>query len=216
MEYNSVRPKLIIPEYGRHIQKMIDHAANLEDRNERNRCAQSIITVMGQLNPHLRDVADFKHKLWDHLFIMSNFQLDVDSPYTKPSIEILQEKPEKVDYPKANVKYRHYGKIIQDLVKKAVDHEEGKEKEHFITILLNLMKRTYLTWNNNSVSDEIIVNDLNAMSQNKLAIPADFQFENTSDILQRNMQQQQQQQQKKKRRPQPNNGRQNFRRMKKN
>jgi hypothetical protein len=210
MEYNSGRPKMIIPEYGRHIQKMVDFATNIEDRDERNKCAQAIIAVMGQLNPHLRDVADFKHKLWDHLFIMSNFTLDVDSPYDKPSIEILNEKPEIVPYPQSNIRYRHYGKIIQDLVKKAVDHEEGKDKEQFVVALLNLMKRTYLAWNNNSVSDEVIVHDLKALSSNKLVIPSDFEFENTSEILARNFQQ------KKRRRPQPSNGKQNFRRPKKN
>ena len=185
MEYNSGRPKMIIPEYGRHIQKMVDHATNIKDKEERNRCAQAIITVMGQLNPHLRDVSDFKHKLWDHLFIMSNFQLDVDSPYDRPSVEILQEKPEMLAYPETRIKYRHYGKIIQQMVKKAIEHEEGKEKENFVRALLNLMKRTYLTWNNNSVSDDMIINDLKELSENKLTIPADFEFEQTSDILSR-------------------------------
>lgn len=185
MEYNSGRPKLIIPEYGRHIQKMIDHAAGIEDRNERNRCAKSIIDVMGQLNPHLRDVSDFTHKLWDHLFIMSNFELDVDSPYEKPSPEVLKEKPEILEYPKKSVKYRHYGKSIQDLVQKAIDHEEGKDKEDFVSTLLNLMKRTYLMWNNDSVDDGQIIRDLKDMSNNKLQVPENFEFENTSDILSR-------------------------------
>jgi len=209
MEYNSGRPKMIIPEYGRHIQKMVDHANRIEDKVERNRCAQSIIAVMGQLNPHLRDVADFKHKLWDHLFIMSNFTLDVDSPYDKPSVDILKEKPDALAYPDKNLRYRHYGKIIQGLIKKAVDHEEGKDKEQFVMSLLNLMKRTYLTWNNNSVSDEIIVIDMKAMSENKLEVPAEFEFEHTSDILSRNVQ-------KKRKRPPQNSNRQNHRRGKKN
>ncbi len=209
MEYNSGRPKMIIPEYGRHIQKMVDFATKIEDKTERNRCAQSIIQVMGQLNPHLRDVADFKHKLWDHLFIMSNFNLDVDSPYDKPSVEILKEKPEILAYPDKRFKNRHYGKIIQDLIKKAVDHEEGKDKEDFVKVLLNLMKKTYLTWNNDSVSDEVIVGHMKSMSDNKLDVPAGFVFEHTSDILARNVQ-------KKRRKPPQNNGRQNFRRGKKN
>lgn len=185
MEYNSGRPKMIIPEYGRHIQKMVDYATSLEDREERNRCAQAIITVMGQLNPHLRDVSDFKHKLWDHLFIMSNFNLDVDSPYDKPSPEVLREKPEILKYPDTRYKYRHYGKIVQSMIQKAVEHEEGKDKEDFIKVLLNLMKRTYLMWNNNSVSDDQIIADLKDMSNNKLTVPSDFEFENTSDILSR-------------------------------
>ena len=209
MEYNSARTKLLIPEYGRHIQKMIDHATGLKDREERNRCAQAIIAVMGQLNPHLRDVADFKHKLWDHLFIMSEFKLDVDSPYDKPSAETLHEKPESLKYPAAQVKYLHYGKIIQDLIKKAVEHPEGSDKEHFVTVLLNLMKRTYLAWNNNSVSDEVILNDLRELSKNQLKVPANFQFEVTVEPQVRTFP-------KKKRRPMPGNGRQNHRRPKKN
>jgi len=209
MEYNSGRPKMILPEYGRHIQKMVDHANNIEDKDDRNRCAQAIITVMGQLNPHLRDVADFKHKLWDHLFIMSNFKLDVESPYDKPSIEILNEKPDKMAYPKVNLRYRHYGKIVQDLIQKAVDHEEGKDKEQFVMSLLNLMKRTYLTWNNSSVSNDNIINDLKVISNNKLEIPAEFEFEHTADILAKNVQ-------KKRKKPPQNNGRQNYRRGKKN
>ncbi len=209
MEYNSGRPKMIIPEYGRNIQKMVDHATAIKDKEERNRCAQAIITVMGQLNPHLRDVSDFKHKLWDHLFIMSNFKLDVDSPYDKPSIEILEEKPELMSYPNQRIRYRHYGKIVQDLVAKAIAHEEGKDKEDFVRALLNLMKRQYLNWNNNSVSDEIIKNDLIELSEAKLKIPEDFEFEATQEILSRNFQ-------KKRRHGKQNGGHKNHRRGKKN
>ena len=200
---------MIIPEYGRNIQKMVDHATNIQDKEERNKCAQAIITVMGQLNPHLRDVADFKHKLWDHLFIMSNFKLDVDSPYDKPSLEILQEKPEMLSYPDTKIRYRHYGKIVQDLIQKAIDHEDGKDKEDFVRTLLNLMKRTYLAWNNNSVSDEIIMNDLKELSKNQLTIPEGFEFDPISDNLSRNFQ-------KKHRRPKKGNGHKNHRRDKKN
>ena len=200
---------MIIPEYGRNIQKMVDHATNLKDREERNRCAKSIIQVMGSLNPHLRDVADFKHKLWDHLFIMSNFKLDVDSPYDKPSPEVLAEKPESLTYPATGYKYRHYGKIVQDLIKKAIDHEEGKDKEQFVGVLLNLMKRTYLTWNNNSVTDEQIISDMKELSNGKLVVPEGFEFENTAEIVNRNFQ-------KPRRSNRPKNGRQNHRRQKKN
>lgn len=209
MEYNSGRPKMIIPEYGRHIQKMIDHATNLEDKAERNKCANAIITVMGQLNPHLRDVADFKHKLWDHLFIMSNFNLDVESPYEKPSPETFEAKPDILAYPQKRHKNRHYGKIIEDLINKAIEYKEGDEKNALIGSIANLMKRTYLTWNSNSVNDEIIMGDLKAMSQGKLSIPENFVFENTADILARNVV-------KKKRRSQHGSGRQNYRGKKRN
>ena len=207
MEYNSGRPKMIIAEYGRHIQKMINHATSIEDKNERNHCARSIIKVMGELNPHLRDVADFNHKLWDHLFIMSNFQLDVDSPYEKPSPEKLSEKPEPLAYPEANIKYRHYGKIVRQLIVKAEEYEEGKEKDALVSSIANLLKKTYITWNSDSVTDEIILNDLKRLSNNKLSVPENFEFENTVEIVARN--------QKRRKRP-SNNQRQHNRGRKKN
>ena len=112
LEYNSERSKLIIPEYGRHIQKLVNHCVSLDTKEERNTMAKAIIDVMGNLQPHLRDVPDFKHKLWDQLHIMSDFKLDADSPYEKPSKEELQEKPERLPYPKSANKYRFYGNNI--------------------------------------------------------------------------------------------------------
>jgi len=209
MEYNSGRPKMIIPEYGRHIQKMINHATSIEDKEERNHCARSIIKVMGELNPHLRDVADFNHKLWDHLFIMSNFRLEVDSPYEIPSPEKLGEKPEPMAYPKINIRYRHYGKIVLQLIEKAIEFEAGKEKDALISSIANLMKKTYIAWNNDSVTDEIITNDLKNISDGKLVLPEGFVFESNADIISRNVVQ------KKKKRP-SNNQRHNNRGRKKN
>jgi len=185
MEYNSGRPKMIIPEYGRHIQKMVDFATSIKDKEERNKCARSIIDVMGQLNPHLRDVADFKHKLWDHLFIMSNFNLDVDSPYEIPSPEILNEKPDALEYPSGKIKNKHYGKIVIELIEKAKSYDEGEEKQSLVDAIANLMKRHYLTWNNKSISDEIILKDLKSMSTGTLEVSKDFEFASTSDILTR-------------------------------
>ena len=114
LEYNTERPRLIIPEYGRHIQKMIEKAVLLKDRDERNRTAHSIVAVMGNLFPHLRDVPDFQHKLWDQLFIMSDFKLDVDSPFEKPTPMTLRKQPERLPYPQAHPKYRFYGNVIAD------------------------------------------------------------------------------------------------------
>jgi hypothetical protein len=208
MEYNSGRPKMIIAEYGRHIQKMINHATSIENKEERNHCAKSIIKVMGELNPHLRDVADFNHKLWDHLFIMSNFLLDVDSPYDKPSPEKLNEKPDPLAYPEANVKYRHYGKIVRQLIAKAQEYEAGKEKDALVSSIANLLKKTYITWNNDSVTDEIILGDLKKLSDDKLTVPENFEFENTIEIVARN--------QKRRKRPSNNNQRQHNRGRKKN
>ena len=118
MDYNSQRKKLILPEYGRNIQIMIDHLATIEDRDERTRAARTIISVMGNLYPHLRDVPDFRHKLWDHLMIMSNFTLDIDSPYPLPDKAILEEKPERLPYSKHRIKYKHYGLLTEKLIEK--------------------------------------------------------------------------------------------------
>jgi Domain of unknown function (DUF4290) len=170
MEYNTSLPKMIIPEYGRNIQKMIDFALTVESKEERNKVAQAIINVMGQLNPHLRDVTDFKHKLWDHIFIMSEFKLDVDSPYPKPSAETFQTKPEKVSYPSRNIKYKHYGKILESIIQKAKVIENEEEKNALTEILANSMKRFYLNWNRDSVTDDVILKQLEELSDGKLKL----------------------------------------------
>jgi hypothetical protein len=170
MEYNTSLPKMIIPEYGRNIQKMIDFAVLVEDRDERNKVAQAIITVMGQLNPHLRDVTDFKHKLWDHIFIMSEFKLDVDSPYPKPSAETFQTKPDRVNYPSKSIRYKHYGKTLEGFINKAVALENNEEKAALTEILANTMKRFYLTWNRDSVTDDVILKQLDELSKGNLKL----------------------------------------------
>ncbi|HOY49214.1 MAG TPA: DUF4290 domain-containing protein [Flavobacteriales bacterium] len=164
MEYNSQRPHLIISEYGRHIQRMIDHTCEIADREERNKMARYIISVMGQLNPHLRDVSDFKHKLWDHLFIMSDFRLDVDSPYPIPSRESFQTKPDRIPYPNAKIRFRHYGKIIEKVIEESKNIEEGPIREALIGAIAYNLKKSYLTWNRDSVQDEQIFKDLSELS----------------------------------------------------
>ena len=141
MEYNTTREKLILPEYGRNVQNMISHAMEIEDRTERNRATQAIIEVMGQLNPHLRDVDDFRHKLWTHLFLMSDFKLDVDSPYEIPKQEVLNEKPNQMSYPSGKIKYGHYGKYTERLLKTATEIEGPDAKEAFKMAMANLMNR---------------------------------------------------------------------------
>jgi hypothetical protein len=183
MEYNTQQPKLLMSEYGRNIQKMIDHALALTDRDERNRAAQAIISIMGQLNPHLRDVTDFKHKLWDHLFIISDFKFDVDSPYPKPTPETFQTKPERVKYPSRDIRYKHYGKAVEALIRKAVEMEEGEMKAALVEQLAHMMKRFYLTWNRDSVNDELIVQHIAELSKGKLKLPDNFRFKYTNDIL---------------------------------
>jgi Domain of unknown function (DUF4290) len=182
-DYNTRRPQMVIPEYGRNIQKMIEHAISTEDRDERNKIAGAIISVMGQLNPHFRDIADFKHKLWDHLFIISDFKLDVDSPYPLPDKEVIFEKPEKMDYPTEKIKYKHYGKAIEDLIKVAVTFEEGDEKKALVETIANLMKKNYLAFNRDSVDDNLIVSDLKDLSNDKLHLDESFQLTGTNEIL---------------------------------
>ena len=171
LEYNSSRNKLVISEYGRHIQKLVEHAMTLKDKEERQKMANGIIDIMGELNPQLRDVADFKHKLWDHLFIISNFELDVDSPYEKPIIEKLFEKPEPLAYPNSKIKYNHYGKVIEIMIDEAVKMEDQELKSKLVIAIANQMKKSYVNWNLDTVEDEVILNQLTKISKSKLSVP---------------------------------------------
>ena len=168
LEYNGERPHLIIPEYGRHIQKLVDNCIALEDVEERNKMAKAIVDVMGNLQPHLRDVPDFKHKLWDQLFIMSDFKLDVESPYEKPEKEVLQAKPEPLAYPKSASKYRFYGNNIQTMIDMALTWEEGEAREALYFTIANHMKKCYLNWNKDTVEDKVIFKHLIELSGGKI------------------------------------------------
>ncbi|MFV0237639.1 MAG: DUF4290 domain-containing protein [Flavobacteriales bacterium] len=170
MEYNVDREGLIIPEYGRHVQKMIDYCLFLEDQEERNKCANAIISVMGNMNPHLRDVPDFQHKLWDQLFIMSNFKLKVDSPYPVPTAEQFQEAPKKLEYPVIAKRYRYYGHNIKKMVDIAISWEEGDQKEALIYTIANHMKKCFLKWNKDTVDDSTIWKHLDDLSDGQLTI----------------------------------------------
>ena len=188
MKYNTSRSKMIIPEYGRHIQKLIDHATQLEKKEDRNEMALAIIDVMGQLNPHLKNVQDFRHKLWDHLFIMSDFKLDVDSPYPRPEPEHFQSKPRKMPYPDNNIRYKHYGRGVEKLVSVILDMEEGEEKSALVQSTANLMKKHYLSWSRNSVDDKQIIMDLKKVSRGKLELQEEeIELTATKDIVNRNI-----------------------------
>jgi hypothetical protein len=169
-DYNSTRSKLILSEYGRNVQNMVKYIVALPTREERNRYAQVVIDLMGFLNPHLRDVADFKHKLWDHLHIISDFQIDVDSPYPKPAPDAIHLKPEPLKYPHQRIKYKHYGKTIELMMEKAKSIEEPDRKQHMVQAIANFMKMAYVQWNKDSVSDESILADLRAMSGGELKL----------------------------------------------
>ncbi|WP_345190911.1 DUF4290 domain-containing protein [Algibacter agarivorans] len=168
LEYNTEREHLIIPEYGRHMQKMINYAKSLETKEERNKVAKGIIAVMGNMQPHLRDVPDFQHKLWDQLFIMSNFELDADSPYEIPTKEIYEERPEPLDYPQNFPKYRFYGNNIKTMIDVANTWEDGELKEALIYTIANHMKKCFLNWNKDTVEDAVIFNHLFELSGGKI------------------------------------------------
>jgi hypothetical protein len=164
---------------------MVDHIMTIEDRNERNRAARTIIDIMGTMYPYLRDINDFKHKLWDHLAIMSNFNLDIDYPYTPPSPEFFVTPPKKVPYDNNTIKYRHYGKTIENLIEKASDYPDEKERELLIKLIANQMKKSYVVWNKDSVTDDKIFADIEEISHGKIKC-SDLTLTETKDILYRN------------------------------
>ncbi len=169
--YNTQKKKLIIPEYGRHIHQMIDQALELKDKEKRNEMAKAIIGVMGNLNPHLRDVPDFQHKLWAQLFIMSDFQLDVESPFDKPSKEAYEKrKPNKLDYPQNYPKYRFYGNNIKRMIDFAINWDNPELKSKLILTIANHMKKCFLNWNKDSVEDQVILDHLLDLSDGKLKV----------------------------------------------
>ena len=170
LEYNTEREHLIIPEYGRHIQKMINHAIAQDSKEERNKLAKAIISVMGNMQPHLRDVPDFQHKLWDQLFIMSDFKLDADSPFEKPSKENLSLVPEPLAYPQNYPKYRFYGNNIKTMIDAAAKWEEGDIKNALVFTIANHMKKSFLCWNKDTVEDVVIYDHLFELSGGKLDI----------------------------------------------
>ena len=168
MEYNTNAKRLALPEYGRNIQNMVDYCLTIEARDERNRCANSIISIMGNMFPHLRDVNDFKHILWDHLAIMSDFSLDVDYPYEVLKKENLYQRPPNVPYSDCSIVYRHYGQTLERLINKASELEEGEEKEILIHMIANQMKKSFLIWNKDSVDNRKILKDLAELSGGKI------------------------------------------------
>ncbi|MDR2384478.1 MAG: DUF4290 domain-containing protein [Tannerella sp.] len=168
MIYNTNVKQLILPEYGRNIQNMVDYCLTIEQRDERNRCAHAIIGVMGNMFPHLRDINDFKHILWDHLAIMSDFKLDVDYPYEIIKKENLYSHPQVIPYGNTKMRYKHYGQTLERLINEAASMEEGEEKEALILLTANQMKKSFLTWNKDSVDDEKILSDLAELSRGKI------------------------------------------------
>jgi hypothetical protein len=187
MEYPTLEGKLIMPEYGRNIQQMVKHAMTIEDKEERTRCVNGIINIMGNLFPYLRDVNDFKHKLWDHVAIMSDFQLDIDYPYEIVSAETLYTHPDKIPYQMSRVRYQHYGKTLERMIERVADYEEGEERSELIRLIANQMKKCFLTWNKEVVDNRKIFDDLRELSRGKIDLSDDsFRLIESKDVLYNN------------------------------
>jgi hypothetical protein len=182
-DYNTQRPRLIIPEYGRNVQRMVEMCMEMDDRERRTRSAKAIIQVIARLNPQLRNSDNFERTLWDHLWIMSEFKLDVDAPFPMPAPEELESKPERVAYPQGDIKNGHYGKLVQRMIAQCAAMEAGEKHDTYALLIANLMKRQFLAWNRDTVPDGLILKDLAEMSGGKVRLPADTQLASTDALL---------------------------------
>lgn len=182
-DYNTQRKRMVLPEYGRNVQKMIDHIKTIEDRDERNRAARTIISIMGNLNPQIRDVGDFRHKLWDHLALIADFDLDIDSPYPIPEPEKFEEKPKTIPYQQGNITFLHYGRIIELMIDAAAEMEDGEEKEYLTNLIVNQMKKAYITWNRSQVADEVIIENLKYLSKGKLKMTEGVRIREVKELI---------------------------------
>lgn len=168
MEYNTTRNQLVMKEYGRHIQKMVDQLLLMEDRAVRQKNAEALIELMGILNPHLKNVEDFRHKLWDHLFFISDFKLDVDSPYPIPSRDELKAKPERLPYPKKYPRFNHLGRNIEVVIDKALKEDNPEKKQGFANAIAYYMKLTYSNWHKELMHDDAIQAELSSITKGEL------------------------------------------------
>ncbi len=183
MEYSTKRVKLILPEYGRNIQKMVEYIKTIEDRDTRNIAAQEIINIMGNMNPHLRDINDFKHKLWDHIAQMAEFDLDIDSPYPTPLEETFTSKPNTVPYTEGKLKYKYLGRTMQKLIKAATKIEDKEKQDELVRVITNHMKKLYVIWNKDTVEDSLIFEKLNELSNGKLVVESGTRLTESKDLM---------------------------------
>ena len=178
LDYNTQREKLIMPEYGREVQSMIDYAVTLEDRDERQRCANAIVAIMERMFPQAAGTPDFVHKLWDHLAIMSGFRLDIDYPCDISQAGKIAEKPAPVEYPMKKIPVKHYGYMMFELFDKLKTMEDGPERDELIRITANQMKRNLRQWSNGSADDEKVASDLAAYTGGRVQLDLDtFEFD---------------------------------------
>lgn len=186
MDYNSTREKLIIPEYGRNVQKMVAYVISIEDREKRTNLAKTLVNVMAQLHPDQRDTVDYKRKLWDHLHIIADYKLDIDGPYPTPAPEEKIKKPQSIPYPQEDIRFRPYGKNIAKMIEKACLFDDGPEKDALVKNIANHLKKSYLNWNRDSVNDELITEHLKVLSHGRLKLSEDTRLTHTSELLARN------------------------------
>lgn len=198
LSYNTKREKLTIPEYGRNLQIMIEHLMEIEDRKKRTAAANFIVGVMAQMNPQVKESNDYLHKLWDHMYIISNYKLDVDGPFEPPVPEAQTSKPEHIGYQKNNIKQGHYGQYIVKVIKEIAKVEDEQKKKTLMISVANQMKRDYLNWNRDNVNDLLILNDLYSISKGQLVLPKDTKLIPTAEVLGKVVQQPQQLSQNKK------------------
>ena len=188
MEYNTQRKRLPMPEYGRGIQNMVDYALTIEDKDERQRCANTIVSIMGNMFPQFRDVADFKHKLWDHLALMSDYKLDIDYPYEIEKKDSWGKKPQPMVYPMQRIRYRHYGYLLETLLKKLKDMSEGEERDALLQIVADQMKRSLVNWNKDGMDDAKIAADIALYTDGKVMLDLDnFRFSSLQGKSQQTM-----------------------------
>ena len=207
LTYNTEKEQIVISEYGRCIQEMIKKLPEIEDREQRTEAAKYIISVMVQMNPNIKQSSDYEHKLWDHLYMISGYQLDVDSPYAPPVPMEKQRKPQHIGYQNNNIKYGHYGQYLIKMIEAASQEENDEIREALAYSLAGQMKRNYLEWNKSVVNDQVIIEDLKNISGGRLVIADELKLNNNSDMSVKGQQQaklQQPQQGKKKKKKVPN------------
>ena len=183
LDYNTQREKLILPEYGREIQQMVDHAVSLEDRSERQRCAETIVSIMGRMFPEDKTVEEKDRKFWDHLAIMSGFRLDVDYPFDVTHAAQIAKKPAPMEYPMKKIPVRHYGAMLFDVFKRLEQMEPGLERDELVKLTANQMRRNLVQWSHGSSDEEKVASDLARFTHGKIQLDLDtFKFEPIRDV----------------------------------
>jgi hypothetical protein len=181
MEYNSQRPTLVLPEHGRNVHQMVNYAKNLETREERTKAIVTIVNMIAQMNPSMKDQTEFQHKLWDHMFIIADYDLDVDSPFPPPKREEVEKKPDRLPYPVHKIRYKHYGKNVELMIQKAIEMPSGQEKDYYVNAIASYMKVSYRKWNDEKVSDQVILDHLEELSNGYLKLDKIIDLHKMSD-----------------------------------